>query len=162
MVCQGCQKATATVHLTDIKPSGEPIERHLCEGCAAREGVAVKQHTLTATVLQEFIKQGLGLKSLGEKVCPQCGGSFKEFHEQGLLGCPYDYTAYRDLLKPIIERAQDGAARHVGKSPRPAGEGSRRRARLAQLHKALREAVGGEEYERAAKIRDEISAMEKE
>ncbi|MCG3129935.1 MAG: Protein-arginine kinase activator protein [Phycisphaerae bacterium] len=158
--CQACEKNSACVHLTDIRPSGEAVERHLCESCAMKEGVAVKPHTMSATVLEEFIKQGLGLKSLAERVCPQCGASFKDFHEQGLLGCPYDYTAFADLLKPIIEKAQEGAARHTGKTPGPSDESARRQTTLSRLQRSLKQAVETEQYEAAARLRDEIRILE--
>ena len=38
-VCERCKRAQATFHLTDIKPSGEKIERHLCEKCAGEAGL---------------------------------------------------------------------------------------------------------------------------
>jgi protein arginine kinase activator len=159
--CQACEKNSSCVHLTDIRPSGEAVERHLCEACALKEGVAVKQHTLSATVLEEFIKQGLGMKALAERVCPQCGASFKDFHEQGLLGCPNDYTAFADLLKPILEKAHDGGTRHEGKSPRQVSAAYKRQVRLARLQKSLKQALEAEQYENAARLRDEIRTLEK-
>lgn len=159
-LCQGCQNAPATVHLTDIKPSGEATERHLCEMCAVKEGIAAKGHTQSNVIVSELLKQGVTLRALAERVCPECGASFKDFHDQGLLGCPHDYTAFRDLLMPIIQRAQDGAVQHVGKVPREAGATTQRKARVAQLQRALREAVKNEEYERAARLRDQIHSLD--
>lgn len=159
-LCQGCQNAPATVHLTDIRPSGETVERHLCETCAVKEGVTTKSHTPSQIIISELLKHGVTLRTLAERVCPQCGVSFKDFHEQGLLGCPHDYTAFRDLLTPIIQRAQDGALQHVGKVPRDAGASTRRKSQIAQLKRALQEAVKNEEYERAARLRDQIHALE--
>ena len=160
MLCQCCEKARATVHLTDILASGEPVERHLCDACAAKEGVSVKQQATTLTIMQEFLKQGAGLKAITTHACPKCGVTFKEFHDQGLLGCPHDYTFFADILKPIIERAQDGATEHVGKCPKQAGETVRRRAMLLRLQRELDETVRAEAYEKAAKIRDQIQALE--
>ena len=52
MLCQRCNKTPATVHLTDIvPPDGEKRERHLCERCAAEEGVTVQQPETISTIL---------------------------------------------------------------------------------------------------------------
>ena len=59
MLCQQCKKQTATVHLTDLAKN-EKRERHLCEECAAREGIAVKQHVSINDVLNQFLQSRLG------------------------------------------------------------------------------------------------------
>jgi len=159
MRCQSCKKARATVHLTDISDAGEPVEHHLCDKCAMKEGVKVQQHQTTAAIIQEFLKQGLSLQKLVDRVCPKCGMTIKDFQEQGLLGCPYDYTAFGDILKPIIARAHEGATHHVGKKPKEAGESAGRNARLLRLNRDLREAVDSEEYELAAQLRDDIQSL---
>ena len=118
-VCQKCNQAKATVHITDTMP--EKREQHLCEECAERVGVIVKQHPHTTNaIIEEFIKHKSGLGEVDEKACPKCGLTFREFRLKGLLGCPHDYEAFRQFLAPLIERAHEGAIQHVGKVPRTA------------------------------------------
>ena len=41
MQCQICNKSEATIHLTEIA-DGVRTEMHICEHCAAEQGIAVK------------------------------------------------------------------------------------------------------------------------
>ena len=158
-VCQLCHQAKATVHVTDTVP--EKKERHLCEECAEREGIIVRQHHSTNEILQQFLKHKVALSSPGEDAaCPQCGMTFREFQVKGLLGCPNDYVAFQALLNPLIERAHEGATRHIGKTPCTAEQAVQKHTRLSRLHQELKAAVEGESYEKAASLRDEIRSLE--
>ncbi len=158
MLCQHCKKQTATVHLTDLA-KGEKRERHLCEECASREGIAVKQHISINDVLNQFLQSGV--QELARIRCPDCGMSFVEFRSQGLLGCPNDYDVFGEALASVIERAQDGHTHHTGAAP-----GHKTPVRSVQeerlrLQRELREAVEAEDYERAAQLRDRIGEIHK-
>ena len=161
-LCQNCKKANATVHLTDIRPDGEPVERHLCEECASREGVTLKPHEPMNLMLEKFVKMSGELQQASQRVCPNCGMSFGDFRAQGLLGCPHDYEVFSDLLIPLIERAHGGTAEHVGKTPGQTAEGGKRRAEILRLRRELDRAVESEEYETAAKLRDRLKDLSAE
>ncbi|MGB2987467.1 MAG: UvrB/UvrC motif-containing protein [Phycisphaerae bacterium] len=159
LLCEHCNTAKATVHITEMDP--EKREHHLCESCAEKEGVIIKQHPATTNeILQQFIKHKTGLGAAGDLACPKCGMTFREFHLKGQLGCPNDYEAFRKLLVPLIERAHEGATRHVGKVPVTADETVHRQAGLLRLRRELQEAVEQEDYELAARVRDQIQTME--
>lgn len=159
LVCQSCHEAKATVHITDTIP--ENRERHLCEECAEREGVIIKQtNQTTAEILQEFIKHKTGVGEMDDQTCPQCGMTFRDFRMKGQLGCPHDYEAFRSALLPLIERAHNGGSHHVGKVPGTAGSGAKHRTELIRLRRELDEAVNKEQYEDAARIRDRIHILE--
>jgi len=157
-VCQNCQQARATVHITDTMP--KKSERHLCERCAEKEGIIVKQHATTHAILQEFLKAKVVLGSDESISCDRCGVSFREFQSTGQLGCPHDYEVFRPLLAALIERAHNGATQHIGKMPARVGAALRQKTGLARLQKELRLAVEAEDYERAARLRDEIRTLE--
>ena len=156
--CQRCHKAKATVHITDTLP--EKRERHLCEDCAEKEGVIIKQQHTANEILQQFIKHKAGLAGTEDLACPKCGMTFREFHTQGLLGCPHDYEAFKKLLVPLIERAHEGATSHIGKVPATADDTVRKQAGLLRLRRELQEAIEHENYEVAARVRDQIQALE--
>ncbi len=99
--------------------------------------------------------------------CRSCGLTAADFRKHGRLGCP---ECYRDLalaLAPMLAAMHRGAA-HVGKrpagepvaepSPVPAAPASPAEPppTLARLKAALAVAVNQEEYETAARLRDEI------
>ena len=158
-VCQSCHQAKATVHIMDTAP--QKRERHLCEDCAEKEGVIIKQHPPTTNaILQEFLKFKAGAAGEEDRSCPKCGRSFQEFMVKGQLGCPHDYEAFRDVLAPLIDRAHGGATEHVGKVPTTAGESVQKRTELLRLRRELQEAVKQENYERAAEVRDQIRVLD--
>lgn len=162
LLCQRCNQSKATVHITDTVP--EKRERHLCEDCAEKEGVIIKQkHHTTNEILQQFIKQKVGAAigiELESVSCPHCGTTLKDFQNNGQLGCPHDYTVFREALLPLIERAHEGATHHVGKVPPTVEPVVRKQTGLVRLRRELQEAVEQENYERAARVRDEIRALE--
>ena len=149
----------ATVHLTDILQK-KKRETHLCEACAREKNLlpGPPQELNVPALLQLVLGQLPTLtRAPGDATCPACGTPYAHFRAQGRLGCPHDYEAFRELLEPLVERIQNNQTRHRGKVPR------RHRQRLALARRAdlearLRVAVPGEQYEDAARLRDEIRA----
>jgi len=156
--CDICDNP-ATVHLIEIQ-SGEKVEKHLCEEHAVQEGVAVKvQNAPINELLEKFVLKHSGTESepASTAECEGCGMSYEEFRKSGLLGCPECYSAFESVLTPLLERAQEGATEHVGKVPVHAGADEVRQQRMRRLRRELEEAVAGEQYERAAVIRDQLN-----
>jgi len=138
---------------------GEPRERHLCDACAEQEGITLKPHAGITSMLEKLVEHSMKVEEIARLKCPECGVTFAEFRNTGLLGCPHDYVAFEKLLSPLLERAHDGGAEHVGKSPGEADSGSKTRTVLAQLKRDLQRAIEAEEYELAAKLRDQMQAL---
>jgi protein arginine kinase activator len=157
--CDKCDKP-ASVYLTEIL-DGQKIQKHLCEECAAGEGITIKTNVPISQLLEEFVLQSAGGPHLAELKCDVCGMTFKEFRQQGLLGCPHDYEVFSRPLEGLLHRAQEGASRHMGKTPARAGGDVARQTSLLRLRAELRDAVAGEDYERAAAVRDQIKELEK-
>jgi protein arginine kinase activator len=158
ILCQKCSKNNATVHLTDII-SGEKREYHLCSDCAEKEGV-INKPTAINQLLHEFVMQKQIYKELAALSCDHCGMNFAEFRSNGQLGCPNDYDAFRKALEPLIERSQEGFTQHCGKMPRRISPPVRAKIDLIRLRRELKTAVDAEQYENAAKLRDEIERLE--
>lgn len=156
--CEKCDHE-ATVHLTEIA-DGQKNERHLCEECAATEGITIKAQLPISQLLEELVLQSAAGKELSELRCDVCGITFLEFRQNGLLGCPNDYQAFEDVLVPLLERAHEGVTVHAGRTPANAAEQERRQNELLRLRGQLKEAVADEDYERAAEIRDRIKKLE--
>jgi protein arginine kinase activator len=97
-------------------------------------------------------------------VCPDCGITLSEFKARGRFGCPRDYEVFAEHLDPLFERIHDAQpARHQGRLPQqPAGNGDlvQHRRMVADLRSRLDAAVADENYELAARIRDEINEVE--
>lgn len=180
MKCDQCDNE-ATVHEVTRK-HGVTIEKHLCEQCAREQGIATQPATHLESLLTHFMTHPPAAPSSGPPIqpspvgvpsgaCTSCALSFADFKQAGLLGCPDCYRAFEVALASLLERAHEGMSRHVGKVPRRllAGEGrvgpasvaavgvaEDQSQRLHLLRAQLDEAVKAEQYERAAKLRDEI------
>jgi len=154
MICQRCQNE-ASVHLTE-RVDGERRELHLCVDCAREAGLAPPDSAPDLgleSVVQSLIVQHVGglVGELAELACPDCGTRYMDYWTDGRLGCPQDYRVFNKGLLPSIQRFQ-GATRHVGKTARlrPAA------VHRLRLRSQLREAVAREDYEEAARLRDQI------
>jgi protein arginine kinase activator len=164
MKCENCNNP-ATVHLTEIK-AGKKIEKHLCESCAAAlEGIGnAKGHTPINELLTNFVMAQSGTASKEQThTCETCGVTWAEFRQTGVLGCANDYRVFERELAPLIQRAHESATHHIGKSPTRRGSTNlapKRRVDTDKLKKDLQRAIEAEDYERAAKIRDQIRAAE--
>jgi protein arginine kinase activator len=164
MKCDKCNRP-ATVHLTEIQ-GGKKMEKHLCEQCAAQaEGLPVKSHTPINELLTNFVlaHSGTAKESSTGTACEHCGITWAEFRQSGLLGCEHDYAFFDKDLTPLLSRAHEGATHHLGKVPTRRGGTTvpvKRQFDLTKLRKELARAVEGEDYERAAKLRDQIRQAE--
>ena len=92
--------------------------------------------------------------------CPKCGIAFSDFKSTGLLGCSYCYEHFSKSLIPTIKRVQGGLV-HIGKVPANASQEVVSRRRIDELKIKLRELIALENFEEAAKVRDEINQLRK-
>ena len=165
--CSHCSKPK-TVHVTEIK-AGQKVEKHLCKDCPlVNEGMgsAGKSHQPLNELLSNFVlSQGSGGKGQQQaKACDLCGMTWSKFKQGGLLGCENDYSVFEEELTGLLKRAHEGATHHTGKVPaRRGGEGTvrKRKPSVTRLRKELERAVEAEDYESAAKLRDQIANAER-
>lgn len=147
------------------------------------------QTPITKLLSQYIAAQGAASKSEAAACCPACGTTYGQFRHAGVLGCPLCYQAFEAQLSPLLQRAHEGGTHHVGKAPirrpqrppapghpsspahaatgeqpppaaKPVVDDIERRQRVAMLRKRLEQAVSLEQYEKAARLRDEIRAWE--
>ena len=159
--CQRCP-GEASVHLTE-SVDGQLREVHLCGACARKAGVPLppKPPDLGLdAVVQTLILAHVGelVGELAERACPICGLKFMEFRTRGRLGCPHDFQVFERGLLPLLRRAH-GATRHVGKVPRRSSGAA---VETLRLRAQLREAVDREDYEQAARFRDQLRQEDSE
>ncbi len=164
MQCQICNENDATIHLTEIS-DGTRTEMHICERCAAEQGIAVKSQIpinelLTSLLAVQPSDEELADPAAQDLVCPVCGFSMEQFRKEGVLGCPQDYDVLDKVLLPLIEKAHNGRTTHCGKVPQHAPENTKAQMELLDLRQQLEKAVQQEDYELAATLRDQINSME--
>lgn len=158
--CQRCPKP-ATLHLTEILGVKQIEEMHFCEECAQKHlyepGIAGEK--LPAPKPVEASAEHDDLEELNRIECPQCGIKFKDFRSTGRLGCPHDYEVFKKELVPLLENIH-GEVRHQGKSPRRKYPQNTTTSKLGALRRQLHSAIGKEDYEQAAHLRDSIRQLE--
>lgn len=159
--CDRCDNP-ASHHLLEIGAGKKVVEKYLCQKHALEAGVAAQPQSIPVTDLfEKLVLKHAGLKLQNPKLaCNSCGMTFDEFRKGGLLGCADCYKTLERLLNPLLERAQEGASKHIGKVPTRAGVDELRQQRLRQLRSELEQAVASEQYERAANLRDQLKATE--
>jgi len=179
MLCDICGKNPATVHLTEIIDD-QMNELHLCEDCARTKSSAMEQQFGLSDLLAGMVdfEQKNKEEGIPAVKCPNCGLTYADFKKIGRLGCGQCYNVFRQYLAPLLKRIH-GSNQHVGKSPvrrtkiaqaAPApGAGvaaetpsaaPKRKADLQELKAQLAKAIEKEAFEDAARLRDQIKAME--
>lgn len=163
MLCQNCGKQEATTHIKRIV-NGAATELHLCGDCARSLGYqsAFSDFGFGFSDMLSSLFEPAGIGALSNSVlrCEKCGCSFNDIVKSGKLGCADCYETFYDKLLPSIERIH-GRTRHVGKM----ANGSpiqKKNTKLEELKEKLQAAVDVQDYETAAKLRDEIKSLSEE
>lgn len=164
MLCDGCQKKEATVHLTEIV-NDKVSKLHLCEDCAKEKGSEMEEHFGLSDLLAGLadVGSGIGPESMTAIKCAACGFTYKDFKKVGRLGCGDCYDAFKKQLDLLLKRIH-GTNRHVGKVPLSASSAAKDMKPvqdLKELKAGLEKAIQAEDFEKAAKLRDRIREMEK-
>ena len=163
--CTACQKAIATIVIMDLSDGAVTGSQHVCQACAEQLGVGQpKQPKFSAEMLEDMlggIKQGRPRAKQSE-ACPGCGMTPIEFRTKGRLGCPRCYDAFRQELMPLLQRIHE-AQSHRGRLPGTVGGGlaAPDERALADVRRKLEDAVRGERYEEAARLRDDLRRLER-
>lgn len=163
MLCEECGKNQATVSIT-VTAGGEITTRRLCPDCMKKV-----QFSLVNGDIQGFLSSVLSMMGGAQKdeaptaVCSGCGLSYDVFERTGRLGCAQCYRDFSAQLQPLLQRIH-GRAQHAGR--RPAAYTPSAEDALAQRERELRqkmdEAVASENFEDAAKYRDELRRLAEE
>lgn len=160
MVCMICKENEAKVHLTQLV-GGKLKKVDLCEKCAKEKGIDDPMGFSLADLLMGLgASQGLtqGAAEGEETACPKCGFTQADFKKSGRLGCAECYHHFAEGLESMLKGMHKGM-RHMGKRPHQPRHPRPVTRRIQSLQKQLEAAVGGEDYEEAARLRDEIKTL---
>ncbi len=173
MLCQICKKNNATVHYK-VNINGKASEANICSECAKLNNIGTVNiyNSFGNDVYKEInddIFGGLFAAMSGNgrsarvgadaKACPACGMRMQDFIRDGKIGCAECYRNFETSLAPTIKKIHSNAT-HCGKVPENIGKKDSTEKKIDSLKKKLAEAVENQEYELAAKYRDEIKALE--
>jgi protein arginine kinase activator len=160
--CDHCHEREAVVHLTQVT-ADQLTQVHLCEKCSAEKGIepeaAQPKHPLGGFIAQLSAQGAMGEGAEALR-CPRCGAGLTDFRDAGRLGCDECWQVFAGPLTDIIRRLQ-GATKHLGEGyAAPGAEHLPRSDEAAseRLREQLRDAVAAEDFEQAARLRDELRA----
>ncbi|EAX46673.1 UvrB/UvrC protein [Thermosinus carboxydivorans Nor1] len=165
MLCDECKRRPASVHITKIT-NNHKVEKHLCQQCAQASGEGSFSFGPQFSVhdfLKGMFNHGFaeGHIAQSQPACTNCGMTYQDFSRTGRIGCSACYGAFGQRLEPLLRRIH-GASIHTGKLPKRAGGQLELKQRLKRLRQDLERHVANEEYEQAARVRDEIRSLEKQ
>ena len=92
--------------------------------------------------------------------CPKCNSTYKRFRDIGRLGCNECYLTFKEQVVPMIQKIH-GYTDHIGKVPKKSGAKLRIKNKIKGLRIELNKSIQTENFEKAAKIRDEIRSLER-
>jgi protein arginine kinase activator len=110
--------------------------------------------------MAEFGKPEKETEAAASVKCVTCGLTYADFKRMGRLGCGGCYTSFKKYLGPLLKRIH-GLSQHVGKSPLKIPTAVKKKTDLQDLRLKLAKAIEMEEFEEAARIRDQIKETEK-
>ncbi len=161
--CQICGQR-ACVFLTQVV-NGKATELQLCEACAREKGLFDPKSLTFAEkffpeelrervdkIVRELSGQASGKPARRGRTadlvsqCPSCFFTLDDYRRTSRFGCPDCYTVFARELGTALPLAEDA-------DEKPA-EPTR-----ASLERQLREAVEREDYETAARLRDQIKTL---
>lgn len=176
MLCSKCQAKQAKILYTEIV-GGIKKEQHLCEDCSKNftSFQMAKPNMNKEFTLGDLLSTVIGnyyggdgpavMPDLPQLQCRSCHTTYEEFIKRGQFGCALCYREFGEEVDKTLKSIH-GSDIHRGK--RPKGFESTTPDILARLTEEeqltikLEEAIKNEEYEEAAKIRDEIRELKKE
>lgn len=181
MICDRCGKREASIF---IRREGAG-ESALCGECARKQGISAEDGSLRISLEDLFSPPPENPERPGYRTaCPDCGTRLEEVRKSGRIGCPACFEAFRgDLIASLQRRGRRGAYR--GSVPRrfavrvrPAGAAASSGPDISlpqssamflagsgtreDLEGRLRDALGSEDYELAARLRDLLRSLETE
>ena len=152
MKCDVCGRRDAAALITLIV-NGKKSTRRVCRECVKKlqSGGAYAAQMAVLSALEPPER---------EVYCPVCNTAWSDVCRSGRVGCASCYQAFDALLQPVMVR-MNGMPQHVEQQDEASPEESAK-TRIEKLREEMFSAVGAEEYERAAQLRDQIRLLEQE
>ncbi len=155
MLCEKCGMNPAAVTLTKVINGNKSVMK-LCAACAQENKLynSLNMDLGFSSLFSNFLGEN---EMLGDETCPLCNISRREFLKSGKPGCSQCYTFFESSMKPLLRKIHSTTT-HTGKTVGTCEKPAENKIDL--LKAQLKEAIEKEEYEKAARLRDEIKEME--
>ena len=142
--CSFCRSGAASVFFQwcDLARSRTAA---MCPGCAGKAGLGQKDfHKPVAEVFSALCRREAAADAAPGTTpdkCPNCGTAVQTILEKRLIGCEKCYVVFRGLIKSCLAGTR----------------GDHEESLVDRLMREQAEAIEHEDYERAARLRDQIS-----
>lgn len=171
MLCDICKKNNAVIHIQEMH-NGETNVLNICSKCATEHNIDEKgldalnlpeillqiSEKIDSKFLTNLLKQDKeqSIESLPMMVCNQCSWDTSKFLKHKRLGCQHCYSVFAPFLQDLIKGVHKGNI-HIGKAPsNNTIQENKRVLKITNLQSKLDICIKNEEYEEAARLRDEI------
>ncbi len=162
MKCQKCNKNDATTHITKVI-NGIKTEMYLCSSCA---GESADIFSFEPNIDHEFDSffgsfwntPAVSKTLYEESVCKMCGTARSQFLKTGKPGCSNCYAVFEEFLSRPLKQIH-GSTRHTGKTPSKLKDAFKTEDKITALKSQLDAAVAQQNFEEAARLRDEIKSL---
>lgn len=156
--------------ITQVK-SGAKSEHHYCEVCAAKFYPFQVETQEEPVSIHQLMSDWFGLPKWKNKVqeeaqqnkqqstCPSCGFTYRQFLKVGKFGCANCYDTFRNQLPPVLKRLQ-ADVKHVGKTQTEEKQTLNYQKQIESIRQQMQQAIAEERFEEAARLRDEVRAIE--
>lgn len=169
MKCDSCEQK-ATVFYTQVA-DGKMKKTALCDSCAKEQGVTDPTGLLmdneiimgeggpkpVASSLDENFPELEVASAQSSRECPTCSFTIEDYQKIGRLGCGDCYVAFGPDIEQRLPSLHKGL-KHTGHFPEGLAELEQKKNKLEELQKQLDQAIEAENYEGAARLRDELNA----
>ena len=152
-LCEECRKREQEISFVEVK-GGKKTVRYLCAKCANKLAAAIPERPKGAPRGKKAQRQEEeNLK------CPNCGLTYREFMKTAKLGCEKCFDAFGERLNQLLKNLH-ASAQYTGKRYTHDDRKAMTLEKIRTLKAALKKAVEEEKFEEAARLRDEIKALE--
>ena len=177
MLCANCNKNQAEITIPAII-NGVPSELNICKECSKNmvKDVPISLDNIIKGILESIHSMGGTVGSVGSITlgpianrqsasrktsgpCLICALTYEEFKSSGKLGCEACFQAFSKEIVALIKNVQ-GSTKHEGKFPKRFGTAMRQQREVSKLRASLKKAINEENFEEAARIRDQIRDLE--
>ena len=154
-------KNTAAIKFTEVV-DGKAVQHFLCSECYQARLEAAAGFSLSVpkpSVRPNRDKTEAPARLKTARKCTSCNVALAQILESALVGCAACYTTFGKEVESILEGIHRGPT-HCGKAYKCNDERMLVRKNIQAKRMLLRHMLKEENYEEAARLRDEIQAME--
>jgi len=185
MKCDRCKIRQAVASVTKFDEDGKPYTEKLgnCDECCAElkfldvnssstsissGSMSELQEYLSDLIMKEASKSGSKSKVIvtadmldfDDSECINCGLKLSKYKKTMMLGCQYCYDSFEKDLEPQLMKYHR-VSQHISAATHSASEAFQVLSDIQDMQKDLEIAVEAEDFQHAAKLRDQIDAAQK-